>query len=199
MFSFFVYLYNNVFMPFKGKNKDILYSPINYSLKYEDNFKQFYYDFLEYENYEKKYDTDFYYCFGHKSLIPQYTLTFNKFAIESYSYVINCEDDYDLIKNKILTEYEFVKTPVFLSDDYDYISYESFFDINGTIYQEIHYNYFIEDWEYQDPDGFRTFSYWFGYNDERKNVIFAYLFKDTRSTIIEKSEAIFLMKNNLYS
>jgi hypothetical protein len=195
----FVCLYNNVFMPFRGENKDILYSPTNYSIEYESEFKQFYYDFLEYENYEEKYDTEFYYCFGRKSLIPQYTLTFDKFARESYSYVVKCGEDYDLIKEKILTEIKFVDTPVLLSYESDYISYESFFDINGTIYQEIHYNYFLEEWEYQNPDGFRTFSYWFAYNDERKEIIFSYLYKDTSSDLITKDDAIFLMKNNLYS
>ena len=199
MFSLGIYLYNNVFMPFKGENKNILFSPTNYSLKYEEKFKNFYHDFLEYEDYEKKYDTEFYYCFGYKSLIPQYTLTFNKFAIESYSYVVKCGEDYDLLKERILTEFKFVNTPVLLSYESDYISYESFFNINGTVYQEIHYDYFLEEYGYQDPDDFRTFSYWFGYNDERKEIIFSYIFKDTSGTRIEKNDAIFLIENNLYS
>lgn len=199
MFSLGIYLYNNVFMPFKGENKNILFSPTNYSLKYEEKFKIFYHDFLEYEDYEKKYDTEFYYCFGHKSLIPQYTLTSNKFAIESYSYVVKCGEDYDLLKERILTEFKFVNTPVLLSYESDYISYESFFSINGTVYQEIHYDYFLEEYGYQDPDDFRTFSYWFGYNDDRKEIIFSYIFKDTSGTRIEKNDAIFLIENNLYS
>lgn len=199
IFVVFSYFYNNVFTPFKGENIDILYSPSNYPLKYEKKFRSFYYDFLEYENYEKKYDTKFYYCFGDKSLIPQYTLTFNKLAIESYSYVIKCEEDYDLIKAKILTEYKFVKTPVLLSYESNYIIYESSFDINGTVYQEIHYDYFLEEYGYQSPDAFRTISYWFGYNDVKEEIIFSYLFKDTSSTSVEKKEALFLMENNLYS
>ena len=199
MFSLGIYLYNNVFMPFKGENKNILFSPTNYSLKYEEKFKIFYHDFLEYEDYEKKYDTKFYYCFGYKSLIPQYTLTSNKFAIESYSYVVKCGEDYDLLKERILTEFKFVNTPVLLSYESDYISYESFFNINETVYQEIHYDYFLEEYGYQDPDDFRTFSYWFGYNDDRKEIIFSYIFKDTSGTRIEKNDAIFLIENNLYS
>ena len=199
LFSLFVYLYNNVFMPFKGENKDILYSPEDYSLKYEEHFKIFYYDFLQYEDYENKYDTKFYYCFGHKALIPEYNLTFDKFAVESYSYVIKCEEDYDLIKEKILTEYKFVKTPVLLSyESYD-ISYEAFFDINGTVYREIHYDYFLGEHGYEEPDDFRIFSYWFGYNDDRKEIIFSYLYKNESSTNKEKNDVIFLLENNLYS
>ena len=92
-----------------------------------------------------------------------------------------------------------MNTPVLLSYESDYISYESFFNINGTVYQEIHYDYFLEEYGYQDPDDFRTFSYWFGYNDDRKEIIFSYIFKDTSGTRIEKNDAIFLIENNLYS
>lgn len=81
LFNLFAHLYNNILMPFKGENKDILYSPTNYNLKLENRFEKFYYEFLQYENYERKYDTKFYYCFGRKSLVPQYTLTFDKYGM----------------------------------------------------------------------------------------------------------------------
>ena len=198
-FSLFVYLYNNVFTPFKGENKDILYSPMDYSLKTGERFEKFYHDFLEYENYEKKYDTKFYYCFGHKSLIPQYTLTFDKYGVESYSYVIKCEDDYNQIKEKILNEYQFADIPLLLSYESNDIYYESFIEINGTVYQEIHYNYINEEWEIYFPKLFRKKTFWFGYNDERKEIIFSLLYRDPNGNDILKEELIFLMKNNLYS
>lgn len=186
-------------MPFRGENKDILYNPIDYSIKCEERFSEFYSEFLEYENYEGKYETKFYYCFGHESLIPQYTVTFDKYGIEAYSYVIKCEDDYNQIKEKILTEYRFANIPMLLSYETDDIIYESFLDINGIIYREIHYDYFLEEYGYQDPDDFRTISYWFGYNDERKEIIFSLLFRDTGSSQITKEKLFVLMENNLYS
>ena len=198
LFNLFAHLYNNILMPFKGENKDILYSPTNYNLKLENRFEKFYYEFIQYENYERKYDTKFYYCFGRKSLVPQYTLTFNKYGMESYSYVINCEEDYDLIKEKILNDYQFVKIPVLLSYEFDEIYYESFIEINRTIYQELHYNYFIEDWEYEDPERFRTVSYWFGYNEERKEIIFSLLYRNPSDRISIDSLKV-LMEKNLYS
>ena len=172
---------------------------MDYSLKTGERFEKFYHDFLEYEKYEKKYDTKFYYCFGHKSLIPQYTLTFDKYGMESYSYVIKCEDDYNQIKEKILNEYQFVDIPLWISYESDDIYYESFIELDGTIYQEIHYNYFLGEYGYETPEDFRTISYWFGYNDERKEIIFSLLFRDISGDGILKEKLIFLMKNNLYS
>lgn len=199
IFLLFSYLYNNVWVPFKGENKDILFYPTDSPIYEEDKFKEFYYDFLEYENYEEKYDTKFYYCFGYKALIPQYTVVFDKFAFEAYSYVIKCEGNYNRLKEEILSEYKFVETPVRLSYESDVIMLKTFFDINGTIYQEIHYDYFIEDWEYRDPNRFRIDSYWFGYNDERKEIIFSYLSKDSSADELEQNDALFLLENNLYS
>ena len=129
-------LYNHALCPFEGYNKDILFNSENYDLNYEKELRTFYDNHVYYYRYEEKYATKFYYKFGKKSLMNFITIIYF-YSMESYSYIISLDDDYDDMKEKMLNGTRLISTPIG-HDDY---SFENNFNVNGSVYNGSTYLY----------------------------------------------------------
>ena len=163
-------LYNHVLCPFEGYNKDILFHSENYDLNYEEELRTFYDNHVCYYRYEEKYATKFYYKFGKKSLMSFITLVYF-YSMESYSYIVSLDDDYDDMKEKMLNGTRLISTPIGYGD----YSFENNFNVNGSVYNEIYMNVHL-DLEDIYLNNIRTRSYWLSYNDEKKEIGFSCVF-----------------------
>ena len=169
LFICIVSLYNHTICPFKDYDKDVLINPENHNLYYEQEVEKFYNLYVEYYKYET-YNTNFYYKHGKNSLFSYIGLVY-WYSMESYSYTISLGIDYEVIKNNLLTQIKFIKTPVGYND---YV-YVDAFEINGSVYNEIYMKSELDDEEIylQQP---RAHSYWFSYNDNKKEISFSCIF-----------------------
>ena len=79
--------------------------------------------------------------------------------------------DYEIIKKDLLTQIKFIKTPIGYND---YI-YMNDFEISGSIYNEIYMKNELDDEDIylEHPRGH---TYWFSYNDDKKEISFSCIF-----------------------
>lgn len=196
--SLYFVLFNFVFAPFKGKNKDILYNSSEYSIYEKEKFIEYYKSFIKIEEYESKYKTEFYYVHGENSFLPFISTTFY-YAMEANSYVIFPGNDYEALKKSILHNFRIIAVKINSNNE----TYLSNIEVNGTIFNEI---FFINEELREDLiseefylETFRTDSYWFAFNDEKKELSFSFLSVDTgQSSWLSEKELKKILKNNLY-
>lgn len=194
LISLYFFLFNFIFTPFKGKNKDILCNPSEYDIYDKEKFIEYYKSFIKIEEYESKYNTEFYYVHGENSFFPFITIIYY-YAMEANSYVIFPDNDYDYLKESILNNFRFIETKINSSNE----AYLSNIEINGTIFNEIFFKNddLISEELYLEK--FRTDSYWFAFNDEKKELSFSFLSVDTgQSSWLSEKELKKILKNNLY-
>jgi hypothetical protein len=170
LFICFISLYNHTICPFEGYDKNVMINPENYNVNYEDEIDKFYNQYVEYNKYEEQYNTSFYYKHGKKSLIS-YVAIIYWYSMESYSYTVSLGDDYEVVKNELLSQINLIKTPI----GYDSITYMDNFEINGSIYNEIYMKNEIDD-EKIYLEHARSKTYWFSYNDDKKEISFSCVF-----------------------
>ena len=191
-------IYNHCFSPFKGEDKEVLKNYENYDMDYPDCFAEFYIDYIDYNKYEEKYDTKFYYNYGKKSLFNCMTLIYY-YPREAYSYVIYPNNEYEILKKEILDNVRLIDTPV----GYDEVTYVNNINIDETIYNEIYFmpnsiylDYYPEELYLKD---LRTISFWFSYNDDKKEISFSYLYLPASITSLKNiSELSKMLERNLY-
>lgn len=194
LISLYFFLFNFIFTPFKGKNKDILYNPSEYDIYDKEKFIEYYKSFIKIEEYESKYSTEFYYVHGENSFLPFITIIYY-YAMEANSYVIFSDNDYEYLKESILNNFRFIETKINSSNE----AYLSNIEINGTIFNEIFFKNddLISEELYLEK--FRTDSYWFAFNDEKRELSFSFLSVDTgQSSWLSEKELKKILKNNLY-
>lgn len=163
-------LYNHTICPFDGYNKDYIINPGSHNVYYVNEVDEFYNEYVNYNKYEEKYNTSFFYKHGKNSLFNYIGLIY-WYSMESYSYTIFLGDDYDVVKNEILNQVYFIKTPV----GYDDLNYVDNFEVNGSIYNEIYMKDEITDDKIY-LEQLRVYSYWFSYNDSKKQISFSCIF-----------------------
>ena len=169
LFVCFVSFYNHTICPFEHYNDDVLMNIEKYDLNYEQEVKKFYNHYVNYRKFNQ-YDTTFYYKQGKNSLFSYIGLVY-WYSMESYSYTISLGADYEIIKTDLLTQIKFIKTPIGYND---YI-YMNDFEINGCIYNEIYMKNELDDEDIylEHPRGH---TYWFSYNDDKKEISFSCIF-----------------------
>jgi len=193
----YIYIYNEAIKPFAGYNKKILINNNEYN-SLDKKYYDFYNDFINYKEYENKYETNFYYKYGKKALFLDYTLQYTYNTLEAYSYIIKV-DDYNNQKDNIINKYNYVRIPIGYSIKKEFIDDVK---IGDWTFKELYYNITMNSSDYlisRYENQIRTRSYWLSYNDNKKEICFSVLINYERvtdyETIIDLQKYLI---NNLY-
>ena len=197
-FFFFVLIYNECIKPFEGYDYSILDS--NNEKKYiDDEIYNFFKEHIDYKKYEEKFDIEFYYRYGKKSIFPNFNMLYNHYTNESYSLIIKFNDAYDKYKNDIISSYRFITTAVHFRPTIKFDSYQ----IDNWIFKEMYYNINMNFNEYmiaKYENNMRTKSYWFSYNDQKKEIVFSAMFHNNKIfSYSDTKEFEDFIKKNLYA
>ncbi len=197
-FFFFVLIYNECIKPFEGYDYSILDS--NNEKKYiDDEIYNFFKEHIDYKKYEEKFDIEFYYRYGKKSIFPNFNMLYNHYTNESYSLIIKFNDAYDKYKNDIISSYRFITTAVHFRPTIKFDSYQ----IDNWIFKEMYYNINMNFNEYmiaKYENNMRTKSYWFSYNDQKKEIVFSAMFHNNKIfSYSDTKEFEDFIKKNLYT
>ena len=104
----FVLVYDLCLKPFSGYGKEFLNSNLGKETS-QKHIEKFYVEYLNVNEYQKNYETDFYYCLGEKAIFS----TLESYASESYSFIIKLdESQYAKTKDSIISQFEFSKIPI---------------------------------------------------------------------------------------
>ena len=179
---------------------------INYIENYKEEdkiLKKDYYDFFnEFINYKKydKYKTNFYYNFIRNAPLFFLNSSIVRSSYFGYSYIIEADNDYEYLKIEILNNYSYLKTPTKYGN---YIKLHNNIDVNGSIFNELYYSkktFSSDDARLAYECNIRIPSYWFSYNDIKKELVFSILEESTSeagySSIEEIKEVLY---NSLHS
>lgn len=174
IFSLF---YNNILKPFEGYNDNLLELDNNNKPLIKQEYYDFFHNYTNVDENKNKYNTKFYYRNGNDCMFPGLTLLFNHYTPYSYSYIIDLSDEYESKKEDFLDSIKFIKTPYMYGNDYDFVS--SIIVNNWTfmeIYNENSINTDIPRSYYEAE--LRKTSYWFSYNDSKKEICFSIMVHD---------------------
>mgnify|MGYP003461810748 CR=1 FL=1 len=166
-FTLFVPWYNNNYPTFQYYDKEILY---NYQNEYEYNQKNFYKEYVNYSLYEEKYRTVFFYWNCADAFLPSFYALYNECYSTTHSYIIFLDNDYEDVKNYLLSTIEKVDIYVGL-DKYTPVKEV---EVDGTIYHRIYWQVQSEREKsiYLSEPCPNTF-YFFSYNSDLKYIAFS--------------------------
>lgn len=111
----YIAYYNYVWHPFSGFDKEVL-------VNYENNekidcdilFEEFFIKYVDYTQYEERYNTDFY--FNYRDLIcPVLSTAFFRElpgTVEGFSCIIKPDVEYESLKKELSDKIDFVATPI---------------------------------------------------------------------------------------
>jgi len=195
LFTIYLLVYYKIIKPYYVYN-------INYIENYKEEdgiLKKEYYDFynfIKYKQYSENYETNFYYNFIFKTPCSIFPILTENYAYYGYSYIVKAENDYDILKKNILDNYSFLKTPVEYGNYYEFYKDIS---INGFIFNEINYTFIdfkSEDERVSYECNGRKVSFWFSYNDQKREVVFSIL---DEGTSFGNYASFDILKEHLYN
>lgn len=166
-FAVFIPWYNNNYPTFQYYDKEILY---NYQNEYEYNQKNFYKEYVNYSLYEGKYRTEFFYRNCNDSFCPSWYALYNDCYSTTHSYIVFLNDDYEEIKNFLLSTIEIVDIYIGLDNSNPIKE----IDVDGTIYHRIYWQKQSDEEKslFLNETNPNTF-YFFSYNSDLKCIIFS--------------------------
>ena len=204
IFVLAIFLCDRVIKPFAGYDEHYLEKYNEDNKSFYKNFKKEYYDFydsfINYKDFISKYDTNFYYNNYKDSPFSLVELFLNERVNDGYSFIVHANNEYDNLKNSFLNNYELIKTPTY-NENIKKTTYYDNIDVNNYVFNEFlyHPDEFIDEHSKKVYlNSKRDPSYWFSYNDEKKEIVFSVLGYDVSYNYYDSLDDIKVFLSNLY-